>query len=396
MTDPRREAIVAYALSQVGPGDVPFYWENCGIKYDADIAKRAWCGVFALTCLHKAGVATSIPWVAGLGFCAIPGRALSITKSPQPGDILYVDKPYQHHGVVESLVDGVLTSVEGNTPTVQRRVRPLPKSGIVFYSIDRFLNAPATPSVKPPPAPKPPPVTGPPVLGASLVRGIDVSSHQSPDAIRWAELAKTHGFVIARATYGTRPDTTFAEHVHRARDAGMVVGSYLFFRSSQDAQAQLEAFAEAVEPLGMGPGWIPPALDLESNVSNGDPLSAAKYAPAEAICEAWVQRWGRAMVYTNVSTWSSIGNPEWVREHLLWVANYGVASPHTPLGLPWNLWQHSVAPILGVMAGDLDQNFAAAALPLLVTSDAPALLPLDLDWDAVRRDRDDFIKEQDS
>lgn len=227
----------------------------------------------------------------------------------------------------------------------------------------------------------------------SLIKGIDVSQHQSPDAIVWAELAKTHRFMIARACYGVKIDPTFAEHVHRARDAGMVVGAYCFFRSSQNAQAQLDVFAAAVEPLGMGPGWLPPSLDLERNEVNGDPLTAAKYAPAEAICEAWVQRWGRVMLYTNVDTWTALGNPAWIREHLLWVANYDVHAPKTPLGLPWNLWQHSVAPIPGVMAGDLDQNFAAAALPLLATPDAPGLLPLDLDWDAVRRDRDDFIKD---
>ena len=229
-----------------------------------------------------------------------------------------------------------------------------------------------------------------------LIRGVDVSSHQSSDAIVWAELAKTHRFLIARATYGTRPDPTFAEHVHRARDVGIVTGAYAFFRSSQDAQAQLDVFAAAVEPLGMGPGWLPPALDLESNVSNGDPLSAAKYAPAEAVCEAWVQRWGRAIVYSNISTWSALGNPEWIREHLLWVAHYTLASvPRTPLDLPWHIWQHRVSPLPGVMAGDLDQNFAAAALPLLADPGAPALLPLDPDWDAVRRDRDDLIKERD-
>ena len=57
------------------------------------------------------------------------------------------------------------------------------------------------------------------------------------------------------------------------------------------------------------------------------------------------------------------------------------------------LWQHRVAPLPGVMAGDLDQD-VAREVPLLTTLDAPGLLPLDLDWDAVRRDRDDFIKDK--
>lgn len=394
MTDPRRQKIVDYALSQVGPGDVPHYWESCGIAYTPDIAKRFWCGVFALTCLHEADVATDIPWVVGLGFCAVPGRALSTTKTPEPGDIYYVNEPWQHHGVVESLVDGELATVEGNTPTVQRRVRPLPKTGVTFYSIDRFLKAPTADTL-----PAPPPVSTKPAPqklsqpDATLVRGIDVSAHQSPDAVRWRELAKTHRFVVARATYGTRLDATFAEHVHRAREEGLVPGAYHFFRQGQDVQAQLDAFSAAAEHAGMGPGWLPPALDVESNAAFDGPVTAAGYAPAEDICKAWRARWGQALVYTNASTWALTGNPEWLRDYPLWVAHYGVAVPKTPLGLPWVIWQHTSSPLPGVMAGPLDQN-VARRLPLLTLLEDPPLLPLEVDWEEFKRDRDAQIKEE--
>lgn len=232
-------------------------------------------------------------------------------------------------------------------------------------------------------------------MTAELIRGVDVSQHQSPDAIVWAELAKTHTFLIARSTYGVKKDSACAEHIRRARDVGMKTGLYHFYRPGQDAQEQLDAFASAAEVLGLGPDWLPPALDVERNVTYDGPFVAARYAPAEAMCEAWKQRWGQVLVYVNPSDYRVLGEPPWFKEHLLWIAHWGALTlePET-FGMQYTLWQHKVAPIPGVMAGLLDQNVAAAALPLLTTLDAPALLPLDLDWDEVRRDRDAYVKDK--
>lgn len=402
MTDPRRAAVVAAAAAEIGPGDTPKYWRSCGIAPAPKPGTPTghWCGAFWLFCLHQAELAQDVKWIPGSGF-AIPQR-LALTKAPEPGDGLYLDKPWQHYGVVESFENGVLTSIEGNTPTVQRRVRT-DLRGIAFYSIAKFLNAgagsvnkPPPPVNKPPPpVNRPPPTPPPPPPGApgdGLLRGIDVSHHQAPGAISWAKLGETHRFVVARATYGTRPDETFREHIRRALDVGLTVGAYAFFRPGHEAAEQLDAFAAAVDAVGMGPGWLCPTLDVEQNEQHDGPISADRYAPAEEICRSWRERWGAAMVYTNPSMWAAIGSPGWLREHHLWIAHYGVPAPKTPFGLPWVLWQNLVAPLPGVFGSALDQN-VARALPVLREPTLAPPLPIEQDLDERRADRDQTIRE---
>lgn len=393
MTDPRRSAVVAAAAAEIGPGDTPKYWRSCGIAPapKPGTPQGNWCGAFWLFCLHQAGLAQGVKWIPGSGF-SIP--QLTQTKTPEPGDGLYIDKPWQHYGVVESFDGHTLTSIEGNTPTVQRRVRT-DLRGITFFSIAKFLHA-ASSSVNKPPPPvnKPAPTLPPAPPDSGLLRGIDVSHHQAPGSISWARLAETHRFVVARATYGVKQDATFLEHVRRAQDVGLFVGGYHFFRPEQDAGAQLEAFARTVDEAGMAPGrWLAPAIDIEQNEQYDGPITAERYAPAESLVRAWLERWGQATLYTNPSMWPAIGNPAWARSCHLWVAHYGVRTPKTPLDLTWTIWQHRVEAIPGIGGGVLDQN-VARALPILREPTLAPPIPLEQDLDERRADRDDFLRSQ--
>ena len=109
-------------------------------------------------------------------------------------------------------------------------------------------------------------------------------------------------------------------------------------------------------------------------------------------------RWGRTLLYTNHAMSVELGEPAWFKNLELWVANYGVKTPKTPLGLPWLIWQHLVAPLPGVYPHDIDQNLATG-MPLLQslgeagTDPAPPMLPVDLDWDELVRARDEWIKD---
>lgn len=398
-----RAAVVAAAAGELGPGRIPDYWASCGVSPAPKPGTPTghWCGAFTLWCLHQAKLAPAVRWIIGRGFCEVQG--LPKTRNPLPGDIAYTDKPYQHHAIVESWDGTTLVTIDGNQPDVRRRSRPMPAAGMVFYSIDKFLaaaelgGAPTSPVTAPSPSPTParrPPPTPPPLPepDAGLARGIDVSHHQAIGAVDWEALAKTHRFAIVRATYGIVPDASFPEHVRRARDAGLILGAYAFFRPGQHAPAQLEVFGETVEKVGMGPGWLPPTLDVEQNETYDGAISADRYAPAESICAAWRDTYGAAMVYTNPSMWAALGSPGWLWGHYLWIAHYGVKAPKTPLGLSWVIWQHKVAPLPGVSGAPIDQN-VARSLPLLQAPGAPPFLPLHPDWDAVRRDRDAAIRD---
>lgn len=394
MTDPRRTAIVDAARSQVGPGNVPAYWASSGLPADTH---RAWCGAFALYCLHEAGVALGVKWIFGIGF--VGPQHLALTRNPQPGDIVYKDQPWQHYGVVASFENGVLKTIEGNTPTVAEKTHT-DLTGLAFYSIDKFLKVATPPEVATSPltaAPDPGSPGGEAKsrdtrtanTGDALLLGIDVSHHQQPAALNYTALAKTHRFVICRATYGTRTDETFAEHVHRAQDVGLTVGAYHFYRPGEAVVDQLDAFLSVAHALGVGAGWLPPAIDLEQDP--GHVVSTDAYAPAEQLTACFREQFGAAMVYVAIGFWSEIGHPEWVKDHLLWTAHWDVQHPTTPGGAPWAIWQNHVGQLPGISPGPVDQD-VARSLPILKSHDPAAPLLVAVDWDELRADRDAVVQ----
>ena len=147
--DDLRAKAVAIARAEIGSqtkgsARVKEYVERTMPQYTAaQVAYAArqveWCGIFALWCLHEAGI-TDVPWEIGRGFV----YRLPQTKTPAPADIFVTNGGLWHHGLVERhmLVDGKpwLESVEGNTPDVRRRSRPAPKN-LLYYSIEPWLRA---------------------------------------------------------------------------------------------------------------------------------------------------------------------------------------------------------------------------------------------------------------
>jgi hypothetical protein len=59
-------------------------------------------------------------WVPGIGFAL----RLPRTSCPKPGDLGYIDQPFQHYAIVEFVDGNTITTIDGNSMgTVQRRVR---------------------------------------------------------------------------------------------------------------------------------------------------------------------------------------------------------------------------------------------------------------------------------
>lgn len=127
-----RNRVIQIAKSQVGNGagddwakylvDTVEYWPE---------EKIPWCGIFATWVLHKAGL-TSQKWKYGAGISSILER----TNNPKPGDILYIDQPYQHHGIITAIDGDTVYSVDGNSPgdIVDNRKRSIGEID-AFYSI---------------------------------------------------------------------------------------------------------------------------------------------------------------------------------------------------------------------------------------------------------------------
>ena len=85
----------------------------------------SWCGIFAVWAHKKAGKNIG-DWQMGKGVSAF--HTLTQTTAPQPGDIGYIDQPYQHHCIVVKVEGDTVYSIDGNSglfSEVKENVKPL-------------------------------------------------------------------------------------------------------------------------------------------------------------------------------------------------------------------------------------------------------------------------------
>ena len=191
--------------------------------------------------------------------------------------------------------------------------------------------------------------------------GLDISSWQKPSSLHWDEIKKKHRFVICRATYGTKVDTTFHSHCENISKHDLTLGAYHFLRTSQDLDAQMEAFIREIESVGYGASEILPVIDIEKNqpYDEWDPSKMMDYA--HHMAAELADRFGGVIIYTNPNVDAVLGKPKLFRSHHVWIAHYGVSSPRWDG--EWTMWQSSGSHQGPEADGPLDFNFAKK-LPL--------------------------------
>lgn len=153
-----RQAVVDAAIAELGKPNSGEYWSSALGKASGP-QRLAWCGIFALYCLHKAGLALGTFWTFSLGFLTKPDRTwfLPKTQAPQPGDIGYRDQPFQHHFIVEAVDGDMVHSIDGNSgaySTVNRCTHPI-GHGCTYFSIAKLVGEPESQVYLPSPS-KPP------------------------------------------------------------------------------------------------------------------------------------------------------------------------------------------------------------------------------------------------
>ncbi|HKY41390.1 MAG TPA: peptidoglycan-binding domain-containing protein [Polyangiaceae bacterium] len=133
-----RAKVVEIARGYVGSNDRAGFWlKALGVDPGK---KKHWCGAFWLACVKEAGL-TNIKW--GIDGTGVQALKMPQTRRPEPGDLGYVDQPYQHHFLVEEVGAETYTSIDGNagTPGVQRKIRAFKTPGVLFYSLAPLLSA---------------------------------------------------------------------------------------------------------------------------------------------------------------------------------------------------------------------------------------------------------------
>lgn len=196
--------------------------------------------------------------------------------------------------------------------------------------------------------------------------GIDISVWQNPSKLNWNKLKLTQQFVICRATYGDVKDTMLESHFNNAKNAGMLVGVYHFFRQTKTPESQIEMFEKTCKSIGYGPGDIVPVLDVETNEKIDGKVIPEKYnSGCEAIAKAFKEKYGDCIIYTTKSFWAELGKPKWLLEYPQWVAHWDVKQPSVPGDKEWTIWQYKVASLDGFEGKQIDQNKSVDNLPLV-------------------------------
>jgi lysozyme len=191
--------------------------------------------------------------------------------------------------------------------------------------------------------------------GMSVVKGVDVSTYQA--TITWAQVkAAGIGFAFARISDGaTHVDSEFANNWKGMKTAGVIRGSYQYFRASQDPLAQVNLIVSSLNGVGgLQPGDLPVVMDIET--ADGQTIATLQ-AHMTTWLDAVTKATGRLpIIYTNGST-SALYGPGFGK-YPLWVANWATTCPTMPAGWSaWKFWQYTdmgtVSGITGLV--DLDE-----------------------------------------
>lgn len=181
-----------------------------------------------------------------------------------------------------------------------------------------------------------------------MVKGIDVSHYQK--GIDWnAVAADGVKFAFAKATDGALGfDGEFNSHRQRAKENGLIFGSYHFFRFEEDLAEQARNFLKAV---GDTKGELPPVIDVEWD-KHSTHYGEGTMMDNEAADRVWAflaivthSLGFYPMIYTNPYFWSPGKRSESFKPCPLWVPNYGAKDiSGVKVPSPWSkidFWQYS-------------------------------------------------------
>lgn len=164
--------------------------------------------------------------------------------------------------------------------------------------------------------------------------GIDVSHHQGE--IDWEKVPKVQ-FVYIKATEGASfQDQNYRRNLDGARKAGILTGSYHYFRSTSSAHEQFENFRRNV-PVDQQD--LIPMVDIEESKY----WTRSQFQDSLRVFMGLVEsHFGKApMIYSVQNFYRGYGAPEF-NDHLLMLGKYRSEEPPTFSGEGhYTIWQYS-------------------------------------------------------
>ncbi|MFM2386560.1 MAG: hypothetical protein RL660_1317 [Bacteroidota bacterium] len=185
------------------------------------------------------------------------------------------------------------------------------------------------------------------------VHGIDVSKYQKD--INWPLVAKMRDkgkrieFAIIKCTEGVNLiDRFHKDNYSDAKEAGLVVGQYLYFRATHNGEAQARYF---MKHSRLKSGDLAPVIDIEE-MDNTDTATMLKNL--RSCIETLRQHYKcDPIIYSNAKFYDTyLANV--CKDLPLWVAHYYVHEPS--VGRTYQLWQHNDAGTVDGIDAPVDFN----------------------------------------
>lgn len=209
----------------------------------------------------------------------------------------------------------------------------------------------------------------------ATVKGVDVSYYQG--TINWAQVkASGHVYAFARVSDGANyVDSKFATNWPAMKAAGIIRGTYQFFRPGQDPNAQAKLLSDKIKAAGgMKPGDLPPVLDIE--VTDGQSAATIQSRAKTWLATVKKELGIDPIVYTANFMSPSIGTA--LKSYTLWVANYGATCPLMPDGWTnWAFWQNADNGSVSGIGGNVDTDLFNGTLAQLQAYTLKAAAPAD-------------------
>lgn len=165
------------------------------------------------------------------------------------------------------------------------------------------------------------------------VKGIDVSNHNGHVDFAQAK-ADSIEFVYIKATEGIDyTDPMYLRHYQAAKDAGLKVGAYHYFRFGSPGHLQAYHFLNSARQCDLD---LPLAIDVEDWLNDEGIPDDEVREQLRVMVDALASYGMRVVIYTNKD-----GYARYIDRHFpdcdLWLCSLG----STPPPGNWSIWQHS-------------------------------------------------------
>ena len=183
------------------------------------------------------------------------------------------------------------------------------------------------------------------------VAGIDVSRHNGD--IDFEQVRDDdYQFVFIKASEGkTYKDDAFERNYNRAREAGLKVGAYHFFRKNRTGREQADNLLGVIKGKTFD---LPLVIDLEDDWGNG--AATSRQTALERVLEMLNilnDKGYQVMIYTNLDGYEKYYK-DMLGDHDLWLCSF--TSPDMLSHLPHCIQQFSHEGSVNGIDGDVDLN----------------------------------------